>query len=300
MTERIFLLISLLAFVFCIPLESDAQTVPGEEDFQDHIGHVASTNELAALESVLHDYLNELKIEQDTTQKEYLELSITRLGIAKAMMQVSINSTDVAPKYQGLTILQLLDLLDETYGPNDYPATNSNYTVAHTHVNELNNKHTEAIYFVTHRNPQVDVLKSYNHIQKQYDCVDEKVIRGSALSVLTSYTDNTATITGTFNYPNDMDKNIKERRSLNCLSFEHVQSIKRHDVLISLNPNEKIVAEACTLRQTNPSGSDSVSCNAFGANRLTVITTINEYSSSEMSENTQLGSTLVTLLFTLP
>ena len=101
---------------------------PRQDEFYEES---SSVDELVALEEVLEDYLMELETEQDVDDKEYLDIAVTRLEIAKAMMQVSTNSTDIAIKYQGLTIEELLALLDQTYGPNDYPATNSNDENSH-------------------------------------------------------------------------------------------------------------------------------------------------------------------------
>ncbi len=278
----------------------DAQNVLGE-DSTDEVGPVGVVDELTVLDSVLDDYLEELEVEQDVEYTEYLDTAITRLEIAKAMMQVSKNSTDIAMKYQNHTVLELLVLLDQTYGPEDYPATNSDNNSTHTNIDMLTeNNHVSGLYFVSHSTPEVDVLNYNNHHQKQYDCMDRITLTGKSLSVLTSYSDNTATITGTFDYPEDMDKNIRERRSNECLSFEHDETVKRHDVMISLDPREIIRAQVCTLTESNPLDSDLVSCNAFGANRLTVITTINTYDGVDSSKITSLGSTMVTLLFTAP
>ncbi len=96
-----------------------------------------------------------------------------------------------------------------------------------------------------------------------------------------------------------MDKKFKERRSRTCETIEHEETKKTHYVLAAAIPgNGPIKTQICTLKTSNSSETfDAINCDAFGPDRLTLITTTNEYERPN-GKTTQLGWTGVTLLAT--
>lgn len=291
--------IPFLALALLVPLgvtSSMAQQAPGEDEYADEIGPVAVTDELAALDEVIERYADELETTDDSEYAQAVENAVERLEIAKAIYQTVRGHADIREDYQDKTLDELFVLLDATYDPEDF-TTSEEYTGPSHVTDSLIGGEKASIQYVHSHTKQIDVQRNNNHYQSQYDCVDRKAARGSALSVLTSYTDGTAIITGDFSYPANLDKSIGERRGSTCTDFDHTKTVKRHDVLIAAVPGSgDVPAQVCTLTERNPEGSESVGCNAFGPNRVTLITTTNTYDATESSKNTQLGTTQVTLL----
>ena len=280
-----------------------AQQVPGGAN-AGPAGPVSHTGDLAALESAIHAYKNELEAEVDSDRQGVLTNLINRLDIAKAIIQASQNPAGVLPQYQNLTTDELLALLHATYDAEDFVdsrggagSTLANYPSSTRQIAALPAIAHEVHSVASHAPSYIDVRKTNNHYQHQYDCRDLTFVSGLAHSVLTSYTDGRAQITGSFTYPAEMDKRITERRDSTCFHFEHVETVKRHHVLASTSPGgSHVKAQVCTLMSTNPAGSDSVWCNAFGPSMLTLITTTNSYDSSLQSRTTELGSMASTIL----
>ncbi len=296
---------AVLTVLLFVPIGMSTAQVPGGTT-AGPVGPVSHTGDLAALESAIHDYKRELDGESHSERQEALENVITRLGIAKAIVQSSHNLGGTAPQYQNLTTDQLLVLLHATYEPGDFvdsrddaSSTLANSVASYDQMIMMPAINHPTSFSASHASPSMDVRRNNNHYQHQYDCRDLSFVSGLAHSVLTSYTNGRAQITGSFSYPADMDKRITERRDSTCLEFEHVETVKRHHVLASSNPRGgHVKAQVCTLTATNPIESASVWCNAFGPGRLTLITTTNTYEVSSQSLTTQLGSTTSTLLAT--
>ena len=281
----------LLAFAVLIPQGINAQMVPGDDD--DRYGSVGVVDELAVLDSVL-EYYKDILMEEDHTQQKITENLIDRLEIARAIYQ-STNGQEVDDRYADKTPDELLVLLDKTYNSEDFVESSSSSPSSHTGHGPnpvpmpITHSHTSS--------SSIDVYRNNNHFQRQYDCEEGSYVTGSALSTLTSYTNGRATISGTFDYPENFDKNIREGRTTECIGFDHVETVKRHDVLAGAIPGSgHIQSQVCTLRADSASDTVSVGCNAFGPNRLVLITTVNEYDSDETTRNTQLGSMQTTLM----
>lgn len=251
-----------------------AQQVPGGAN-AGRAGPVGHTGDLAALESAIHAYKNELEAEADLDRQGALANLVNRLDIAKAIIQASQNPAGALPQYQNLTTGELLALLHATYDAEDF--VDSRGGTDSTPANDAPGaRQTAALPAIghgaqpaaSHAPSYIDIRKTNNHYQYQYDCRDLAFVSGLAHSVLTSYTDGRAQITGTFTYPAEMDKRITERRDSTCLQFGHVETVKRHHVLASASPGSSHVkAQVCTLTSTDPVGSKSVWCNAFGPKR---------------------------------
>ncbi len=264
-------------------LESEIEPKDGS------IGPVGNTGGIELMESVIKDYKEYLELEADSDDIDYLENVVERLEIAKAILLVSRNSSDIEEQYREKTIEELFDLLDATYESEDLDSSvdNSrpikvNYVATSNQVNEVNTMSNSV---------SINVYKTHNGQQQQWDCKHKKVVSGSASSTLISYTNGKAKITGTFTYPAEINEKIVDRRNHQCVEFEHSKTIKRHDVLANIIPGSgQVKAQACTLTGTTPHDTDEVQCNAFGPSRVTLITIMNTYTSSTDQRTSQLGT----------
>lgn len=294
-------LIPFLALALLVPLgvtnSMAQQQVPGDEDDTDEIGHVGVTDELEIIDRVIESYRDELESSDDPEYVQSVETAVARLEVAKAIYQLANGyGDDIHEDYRDKTMDELFVLLDATYDPEDF-VSSEDPDNGHTMTHSLVGGEKAATQYVHSHGKTIDVQKRNNHYPAEYDCVDRQAARGSALSVLTSYTDGTAVIEVDFSYPANFDKNIGERRGSTCTDFDHTKSVKRHDVLVATIPGSgQVPAQVCTLTERNPEGSESVGCNAFGPNRLTLIITTSTYDATQSSKQTQLGPTWVTLL----
>ena len=303
-TRAVACIAAVSALLLLVPMcTAVAQQAPGGTS-AGSAGPVGHTGDLAALESAIRDYEKEMEGEGDLDRQRVLENVINRLDVAKAIIQSSQNLAGVQPQYQNLTTCELLALLHATYDPGDFvdsqdstSSTRANPVAGASQMSALHTVIHATQPAASHTASSIDARRANNHYQHQYDCRDLAFVSGLAQSVPTSYTNGRAQITGTFAYPVDMDKRITERRNSSCLNFEHAETVKRHHVLASASPGGgHVKAQVFTLTAANPADSESVCCNAFGPNMLTLVTTSNTYESSSHPRTTELGSIASTLL----
>ena len=193
---------------------------------------------------------------------------------------------EVEADYAEMTLDEMFAVLDSTYEPEDFVDSTTNPVHAHgtSFTGTSNMNMIEA-----NSHGSTDVRLGVTTTQTQYDCSDSRNVRGTVQSTFTSYTNVDATISATFTYPEDLDKNIRERRAATCTDFDHGSTVARHDVLISIGGAD-VRPQSCTIRTNSASDTDSVGCNGFGPGALTLITIHNEYDASQSSRTTQLGS----------
>lgn len=271
---------SLLSLVILIPPGISAQMITGESEECNRYC-IGVVDEIMALETVIQRYKNDLIKEEDRTRQKITENIIDRLEIAKAIHR-SANGHEVDGKYADMTLEELLALLDET-NPEDFVESSSG-VYGHSVGNAVG-------MAVTHsRGTSIDVQRTNTHVQSDYDCEESEMVTGTAQSTLSSHTDGSATVSGTFEYPEDFDQNVRERRTTTCYDFDHYETVKRHDVLAAAIPGGgEAPGQVCTLRADSASDEASVGCNAFGPDRMTLITATNAYDSDETSRDVQLG-----------
>ena len=125
---------AVLTVLLFVPIGMSTAQVPGGTSAGSS-GPVSHTGDLAALESAIYDYKRELDGEGHSERRKALENVITRLGIAKAIIQSSHNLEGMAPQYQNLTTDQLLVLLHATYEPGDF--VDSRDGASSTRVNSI-------------------------------------------------------------------------------------------------------------------------------------------------------------------
>ena len=251
------------------------------------VGAVGNTGDIELMKSIIKDYEEELEIETDQNDIEYLENVIDRLEIAKAIILVSRNSSNVDEPYREKTVEELFILLDATYEPEDFVSSDDN---SRTRVDLVGDNQITTIHKMSYGS-SIDVNRVHNHHQTHYDCKHKSTVTGTASSTLISYTNGKAKITGTFSYPSEINEKITDRRNHQCLEFEHTKVVKRHDVLANIIPGAgHVKAQPCALVATSPSDTDEVWCNAFGPSLLTLITTMNTYTSPTGPNTSQLGT----------
>ena len=193
---------------------------------------------------------------------------------------------EVEADYAEMTVDEMFAVLDSTYGPGDF--VNSTSSPVNTHGASFTEASSRNM-IEAHGHGSRDSLLRVTHTQTQYDCSDARNVRGTAASTLTSYTNGDATISTTFSYPEDLDKNIRAHRTTTCTDFDHDYTVQRHDVLIGTSGSD-VRPQVCTTRANSASDSDSVGCNGFGPGAIVFISTHNEYDASQTSRTTQLGS----------
>ena len=237
------------------------------------------------LESLLEYYENVIPAEDDTEAIQATETIVTRLSAVQAIYQIT-HDMEVETDYSEMTVDQMFAVLDSTYEPEDFMDSTTN--PVHIHGTSFTGT-TDMNMIEANGHKSMDVRLRVTHPQTQYDCSDRRNVQGIAQSTFTSYTNGDATISTTFNYPEDLDKNIRDRRTTTCTDFDHGYAAQRHDILNGSDGTDAR-PQVCTNRTTSASGTDSVGCNGFGPGALVFVSTYNEYDASQSSRTTQLGS----------
>ena len=283
--------IPLFALVILIPLGLSADATPPQPG-DGTVDPIASTTDgYDALESLLKYYENVIPAEDDTEEAQAIETIITRLSAVQAIYQLT-HDMEVEEDYADMTIDEMFAVLDSTYGPGDF--VDSTTSPAHTHRTPFIEATTRNMV-EAHGHGSYDARLTKTHTQTQYDCSDSRNVRGTATSTLTSYTNGDATISTTFTYPEDLDKDIRERRTTTCTDFDHNSTTQRHDILGSWS-NTDVRPQVCTITVNNTSETDEVGCNGFGPGAYVFISTHNQYDASQSSRTTQLGPVETSLL----
>jgi len=264
-----------------------AQEVPGEEE--DTTGPVGVVDEALTVDTVIQRYKLSIMEEEDAAQRQAYETVVDRLEIAKAIYQLT-NDQRIDDRFIDKTVVDLFAMLDATYGPEAFDES-SIPTSGHG---------VRAINTAPH-NSDVTIDVNYVHvsIQSEHSCATNSSVSGTTRSTMTSFSNGDATISVEFDYPEDFDENIRVLRNTNCYDFDHDETVKRHDVLAATVPGSgQVPAQACTLKADRASETESRGCNAFGPDRIVLISASNTYDSDEISRDVQLGWTTTSWLFT--
>ena len=129
------------------------------------------------------------------------------------------------------------------------------------------------------------------------DC--DRRVYGQTTSTYTSYTNGHAKITTDFDYPENLDKNIRILRNNVCTDFDHDRTSAWHSVLAApANLGSNINAQSCRINTSDASTTKYIWCNAFRQDRITLTVVFNTYDASGSSKTTQLGGVAVALIQT--
>ncbi len=283
--------IPFFALVILIPLGISADATPPQPG-GGAVDPIASTTDgYDELEELLRYYENVVPAEDDTEEAQAIETIITRLSAVQAIYQLT-HDMEVEEDYADMTVDEMFVILDSTYGPGDF--VDSTTSPAHTHRTPFIEA-TARNMVETHGHGSYDAVLGRTHTQTQYDCSDSRNVRGTATSTLLSERNGDATISVTFRYPEDLDKDIRERRTFTCTDFDHNSAAQRHDI-IAARPGTDVRPQVCTVTVNNTSETDEVGCNGFGPGAYVFISTHNQYDASQSSRTTQLGSVETSLL----
>lgn len=277
--------IAMAAVLLVTPGLSIAQTIPGGEEAEGDVGPVGVVNEEEFVDVVIQRYVNAIQEEDDPAQAQTYENDLYRLEVAKAIYQHTHDQEITDERFTDKTEWELLDMLDATYGPEsseDEPVPNAGHGVSavsgivtHTHGGGVG----------------VDVNKIHTARQSETNCDTGVRQTGTAKSTLTSYTNGDATIKVQFNYPADFDDEFRVLRNTVCYGFDHDETVKRHDVLISNVPGSgQGQYQSCTVKTDKAVDTKNRGCNAFGPDKITILITYNTYDSNETHRTAQLGT----------
>lgn len=221
-------------------------------------------SDVEKINKVIMDYKKALKKAETGQEKKDMQDAIERLQIAKKFTRHSNakpgvagasgeqNTADHKAKAE-----KLLESLDATYSAES----------------ETKNP-------VVGESGKIVFQKSFRHIQKQYDCEDNRYVTGTIKSALKHYGGSSTIISGTMLYPDEFDKDVKKRKSTTCTNFEHEESKTKFYALANRIPGSgHIRSGVCTISSDMPNGSDRTSCSVFSTSRINLAVTTSEYES---------------------
>lgn len=275
--------IAMAAVLLVPPGLTNAQVTPGEEEEGD-IGPVGVVNEEAIVDETIERYRDAIEEAEPAQRQSYAD-DLYRLEVAKALYQAAHGQQVDDDRFADKTVWELIEMLDATYGPEsaeDEPTPS---------VGRATNGISGIVTHASGGGVGVDVNRIKTATQSERNCDTGARQTGTAKSTLTSFTNGDAKIRVEFNYPEDFDDNVKVLRNNYCYDFDHDETVKRHDVLISPIPGSgQGQYQPCTVTTSMAVDEKTRGCNAFGPDKITILTTYNTYDSNETNRTAQLGT----------
>ena len=290
--------IPLFALVMLIPLGINAYTGPAQPG-NGTVDPIASTTDAyETLESLLAYYENVIPAEDDTEQQQQaVENMVIRIGSAKALYDIT-HEQAVDEEYADMTVSELITLFGSTYAPDDITEA----SIQTERTSGPQSTMGRNMNLVTHHHSSggaTDVERIQSLAQKQYDCDLNRRAYGQTTSTYTSYTNGHAKITTDFNYPEDLDKDIRTFRNNVCTDFDHDETSAWHSVIgVTGDLGSFFQSQSCRITTSDASTSKYIWCNAFGQDRISLTVVFNTYDASGSSKVTQLGGAAVALIET--